>query len=807
MSRLGNSSPIRLIAIAALLLALCWTAHAEETTPNLFQSLGKLFQGKSEAPGVEASPPAESSAAGRNLTRQGGQGGRRVALVIGNGAYKGEDLKSLANPSNDAEDMAVALRRFGFEVLAHKNLNRRQMKDAIAEFGRKASNADAALFYYAGHGIQIKNQNYLIPVDASVRSEADVVDEGINVNLPLEELENARSRVNLVLLDACRNNDFSGRFRGGGSRGLAVPASLPKGTIIVYATDPGNVASDGVGRNGLFTSGLLTAFKGEDLSLDGVLTTASAVVEEKSGGKQTPYVNGPQLVKKNFYFIFKGPTTVQVQAAPAGADPQNEAWKAAQESASVEGYQAYLESYPKGRYAAAARVRLADLKKSGKSGSAPALALPAPAAVEDAETQLWNEVKASGAKEYFDAYLKQYPRGKYIALAKIELKKLDDRDKAQLAREGAERQQAAERERQEAQRAEQSAWEKAKEGATAAAYAGYLERYPKGSYATLAQAAQQKLHREAGERERQQEEERQRSEAARQRREAEKAAGDLRPGKVFRDCGDCPEMVVIPAGSFEMGSPASESGRVVDEDPQHRVHVRSFAAGKFEVARGQFAAFVRETGYDAGNECGIFEGGKWQKRSGRNWQNPGYSQADNHPVVCVSWNDARVYSEWLSRKTKKNYRLLSEAEWEYAARAGTSTARYWGESPDQACAYANVMDATGKSQIPGVTWEAHNCNDGNAYTASVGSFKANAFGLYDMIGNAWEWTEDCWNKDYAGAPNDGTAWTTGECSVGRVLRGGSWFDVPQIARAAFRYRGGSSYRGSSFGFRLARMLP
>ena len=285
-----------------------------------------------------------------------------------------------------------------------------------------------------------------------------------------------------------------------------------------------------------------------------------------------------------------------------------------------------------------------------------------------------------------------------------------------------------------------------------------------------------------------------------------KPVADRRPGEVFRDCADCPEMVVIPAGSFDMGSPASESDRDNDEGPQHRVSVKPFAAGKYEVTRGQFAAFVNATGHNAGNECYTFEGGKAEKRSGRNWQNSGYSQADNHPVVCLNWDDAKAYAAWLSSKTSKSYRLLSEAEWEYAARAGSSTARFWGESPDQACAYANVMDATGKSQVPGVTWEAHNCNDGSAYTASVGSYKPNAFGLYDMIGNAWEWTEDCRNANYSGAPSDGSAWTSGDCS-GRVLRGGSWGNRPQGARSAERVRDGATNRGGSDGFRLARMLP
>jgi formylglycine-generating enzyme required for sulfatase activity len=225
-------------------------------------------------------------------------------------------------------------------------------------------------------------------------------------------------------------------------------------------------------------------------------------------------------------------------------------------------------------------------------------------------------------------------------------------------------------------------------------------------------------------------------------------------GQTFRDCADCPEMVVIPAGRFTMGSPASEAGRSDDEGPQHSVNVKSIAMGKTHITRGQFAAFVNATRYDAGNECHTFEGGKWEQRAGRNWRNPGYPQTDNHLVVCINWNDAKAYTQWLSQKTGKNYRLPSEAEWEYAARAGTTTARFWGDNPDQACGYANLADETAKAQIPGASsWSVHNCTDGYAYTAAAASFKPNAFGLYDMIGNAWQWTEDCWHDNYNGAPD------------------------------------------------------
>ena len=258
--------------------------------------------------------PALACASDANTTPQ-----RRVALVIGNGAYESPELPRLGNPPNDAEDISAALRRFGFDVMARRNLGRKAMKDAIAEFGRRASNADAAFFYFAGHGVQIKNQNYLMPVDATVRSEADVADEGINISYALDELDNAHSRVNIVMLDACRDNPISGKFRGGGGRGLAAPSARPKGTVIVYATDPGNTAADGDGRNGLFTAGILAAFQDRDLSLSGVLTTASAKVETLSGGRQTPYVDGPLLVQKNFLFAAPPEVAPAAAATPPAA--------------------------------------------------------------------------------------------------------------------------------------------------------------------------------------------------------------------------------------------------------------------------------------------------------------------------------------------------------------------------------------------------------------------------------------------------------------------------------------------------------
>ncbi|MBU1480072.1 MAG: formylglycine-generating enzyme family protein [Gammaproteobacteria bacterium] len=277
-------------------------------------------------------------------------------------------------------------------------------------------------------------------------------------------------------------------------------------------------------------------------------------------------------------------------------------------------------------------------------------------------------------------------------------------------------------------------------------------------------------------------------------------------GTVFSDCPGCPAMVVVPAGRFEMGSPDSEEARSDDEGPMHRVRVSAFALGRTEITLGQFAKFVQDTKYSVGDNCRTLEDGKFEMRSGRSWRDPGFPQNSQYPVSCISWNDARAYAQWLSRKTGKQYRLPTEAEWEYAARARTVTARYWGNSPDKACRYANVADMAAKAKITSASfWLLHNCRDGFAYTAPVGRFKANAFGLKDMLGNLWEWTEDSYHDSYDSAPDAGNAWQ-GDGKK-RVIRGGSWNNSPERVRAAKRGRDNPNSRFCNIGFRLARSLP
>ncbi|HXM94378.1 MAG TPA: formylglycine-generating enzyme family protein [Candidatus Dormibacteraeota bacterium] len=277
-------------------------------------------------------------------------------------------------------------------------------------------------------------------------------------------------------------------------------------------------------------------------------------------------------------------------------------------------------------------------------------------------------------------------------------------------------------------------------------------------------------------------------------------------------------MVVIPAGSFTMGSPASEPGRYDEEGPQRRVSIRQFGVGKFDVTRGQWAVFVSATKRETRGGC------FWTGRSGSksdpagSWRDAGFSQDDDHPVVCVTWGDAQAYVRWLNQRTGRRYRLLTEAEWEYAARAGTTTPYPWG--PSASHEYANYGAETCCSPLA-------SGHDRWVNTSPVGSFPPNAFGLYDMHGNVLQWVQDCFAPLYTGLPTDGSAYETvvdlkmtgllsrmtgtSSCSY-RMVRGADWNDPPAMIRSAYRNFGPGpgatlqDYRSTGVGFRVARTL-
>ena len=629
------------------------------------------------------------------------QANERVALVVGNAAY--EHAPPLANPRNDAEDMAALLRRLGFQVTAGLDLTDAAMEDRVRAFSRQARAAKVALFFYAGHGMQVDGVNYLVPVDAQLADEADLPFETVALDLVLKRMGGG---TNLVFLDACRDNPFARGWAGAG-RSTAVGRGLTRvgeaggsGMFIAFATDPDRIAADGEGRNSPFTAALKRHIETPGLEINGLLTEVRRTVLASTGNVQRPWSNSS--LSDRFYFVPGGPSPAAKPAAPALAgdapDPATEAWLQIRETANVQLLERYLADYPSSGYRMAAEARLDALRGQ-----------PFRVVVEPSAAR----VRILNIKPPYRAGMK-LPAGEY----RVE--------------------------------------------ASAPGHERKVETVAHGGTPTAHRMALVKAGREAGER--------------------------------FRDCPECPEMVVVPAGSFLMGSPSHER-----EGPVHQVTVGSpFAVGVYEVTVAEFDSFVDATGHLTGDACiGIVSADRTRNDLG--WRNPGFGQSGSHPAVCVSWEDAQAYVAWLSRVAGERYRLPSEAEWEYAARAGTRTARWWGEGETGQCTHANLVDASA-----GIPWGT-GCSDGHSRTAPVGSFRANAWGLHDVLGNVQEWTQDCWNDSYAGAPTDGSAWERGGCSF-PVLRGGAWSTGPRLIRSAHRGRGAAQTRLNDWGFRVARTL-
>jgi formylglycine-generating enzyme required for sulfatase activity len=575
---------------------------------------------------------------------------QRIALVIGNAAYVDKPLR---NPVNDATDVAAELRKAGFDVKRHTDLSRRGMIDALRQFTTQAQAAQLAVVYYSGHGMQSAGENYLIPTDARINDEKDVRSEGMALRDILGDLDDAKVQKTVVILDACRDNPYQTRSKGT-KKGLARVETAGNATVVAFATADGKTADDGTGRNGVYTTALLGQLRRAPQDIRDLLDeTANAVVRQTQD--QKPKIYGDTGAFKGVYLAGRGVQLASVSPEPTGrpvqSDPEEETWQAAKAANTPAAYDAYLGEYPRGRYASAARIA------RGSALGQSTTTQPTPAQQRPANTSSFTA------------------------------------------------------------------------------------------------------------------------------------------GQVIQDCSDCPQMVVIPAGTFTMGSSGQEQGQAnaaglpkntTDrESPQHSVNINAFALGKTEVTKGQFAAFVAATGHNAGNNCWTLTGTEWKDTPDRNWRNPGFSQSDNDPVACVSWDDAQAYTHWLAQKTGKGYRLPSEAEWEYACKAGTNSTYCGSDNLDSVAVHGRK---------------------GGDKTQPVASKQANAWGLYDMSGNVWEWTQDCGNDDYSGAPSDGSAWTSGNCGQ-RVLRGGAWINGAMGTRAANRAMKTAANRDTSLGFRLARIAP
>jgi formylglycine-generating enzyme required for sulfatase activity/serine/threonine protein kinase len=272
----------------------------------------------------------------------------------------------------------------------------------------------------------------------------------------------------------------------------------------------------------------------------------------------------------------------------------------------------------------------------------------------------------------------------------------------------------------------------------------------------------------------------------------------------FKDCPECPELVLVPAGRGKIGAGEAEKTRETDDLPVRVVTIsRPFAMGRYEVTRDEFAAFVEATGHRAEGGCYSWSESRWVLNPERSWRNPGFPQTGRDPAVCINFRDAQAYVRWLSSRTGKRYRIPTESEWEYAARAGTETSRPWGEDPADACDHANGTDLAALRRPNANEFDYHDCDDGHIYTAPAGSFRPNAFGLHDMIGNAWEWTVDCWTEGPPARAANGRAAPPEDCNR-RAVRGGAWNYTPPYLRSAARLKGAVGVRIYNIGFRVVR---
>ncbi len=768
-----------------------------------------------------------------------------VAVIIGNRHYQGA-VPEVSYAHRDAD----AFKRYVVDALGYDPDNILDLRDAtqaqmVATFGNQASaqgnlwsyldpagGSDVVVFY-SGHGVpgQRDGKGYLLPADADPNvPELNAYPIDLLYS-NLAKLDEAGSVA--VFLDAC--------FSGGSQRGMlienaspvyvtaALPNAVAGAMTVLTAASGGQLASwDTAARHGMFTHHLLDALYGKgDADGDGSVSATEAkryLDRHMTRAARRTYKRNQVaslLGDGDRSLAFSGDTGFGTRPAlgPGGASPgdieelDGVRWAkqrtnlrrgpstehpvagslAAGEEVVVKGQVRGGEWLLVATAQGGEAFVFARLLDDQPPSAHPPPSAPAPARDAALEAAFWESVK-DGDASGFEAYLQQFPSGTFAPLALARLQELvwvpmEKSNRLEAFEEylasnpdGRFAELAVAALRQRVQRASKSALD------------GYLARYPQGA---AAEEARQRaatlvwpslagslrvadfdafLRRYPNSRE-----------AALVPSARAAAVATLASNKgpfdgfveedgiwVGRDCPDCPEMVVVPAGSFMMGSPSHERGRDEDEGPVHEVTMGApFAVGRYEVTFEEWDACARDRGCPRHKDIAKDRG--WGR--GR------------RPVIYMSWGDAKRYVRWLAEKTKKPYRLLSESEWEYAARAGTETAYSWGDAIG-----VNLANCEGC----GSRWD-------DSKTAPVGSFGTNAWGLHDMHGNVREWTEDCWNGSYRGAPSDGSAWLSGNCGV-RVLRGGAWDLIPAVLRAADRDWDATGDRSLYVGFRVARTL-
>jgi formylglycine-generating enzyme required for sulfatase activity len=632
------------------------------------------------------------------------------------------------------------------------------MVRAVEAFTNNITGGDEVVVFFAGHGVQIRNGSYLLPTDIEANSESEVEKTAYELLALTDKISEAKPAFSLVMVDACRDNPLKSKGRNiGNSRGLSA-IEPPKGQMVVYSASRGQQALDRLSDkdpnpNGVFTREFITQMQKPGVRIEDIMRSVQDSVETLARSvnhEQRPAVYNE--ARGNFYFF--GPTTVQV--VPAQQKPDTNAielalWDSVKNATTAVEIQAYLNRFPNGFFSEVARVRIDALGRASveRITAENTLRLAEEARTKEQQRlalEAQNKEKARLAQvaeqKEQERILADQRAQEQERVATLNAQKLAD----ERAKEEAERKVALER----AQRlAAQSEAERLANKPPANLTP------PQTSEAQIAQSEFDRVIEQA------------RLEFLESRLETEKSVQDFinrnTPGSSFKDCETCPEMVVISAGSFQMGSSVSwfsSKKPPENEQPSRNVSVKGFAMGKFEVTQKQWRELM-------GNDPSKFKG-------------------DELPVEQVSWEDVQIFLGKLSSKTGKVYRLPSESEWEYSALAGEQTEYPSGDTIsglNRLAWYKEISDST----------------------EVVGTKASNKFGLFDMYGNVEEWTSDCSNQNYVKAPTDGSPWLEGLCSF-RVVRGGAWSHSVKYLRSKSRHQAHQRSKEDNLGFRVVRDL-
>lgn len=682
------------------------------------------------------------------------------ALVVGVGDY--EHWPDLNGAVRDAEDVKKSLTKMGMTVTALFNPTSEQLKEGLNRlvYGPGREKDRAILFYFAGHGETEALANgeklgYIVPRDAPIPSQDHIgfVDKAISMNQLETYALRIQSKHVLMIFDSC----FSGSVFSS-VRSAPTDISEKSAKDVRQFITAGN-EEEQVPDESVFKRCFIDGIQGEaDFNKDGYVTASelgmyldSAVVNYSKGSQHPQYgkIRDPRLDKGDFIFTVASGASADVSATGGAAGVA-----LLSVEANVPGARIFLDGKKVGETplrnleTAPGKYRLR-VEKEGYE------AYEKPVSLERGRTFTRTVFLSPEAPRKPRLFVDTEPGDAVVRILNI-----------------------------------QPRYERGME-----LEAGrYQIQVSAGGYETRTEW----IDLSPGE-----------DRYLDVRLDREKSAGKTAAypetaglGSVARQMGM--NFVYLPPGSFTMGSPYYEWGRSDFELPHPVTLSRPFYLQSTEVTVGQWRAFAEETGYrtEAERQGGTWfiDGGQWARRPGFNWNNPGYYQMDVHPVSCISWNDAQAFIQWLNRREgTSKYRLPTEAEWEFACRARTVTSRYWGEDLYASCQFANLADQSARMVFPG--WAVVECDDGNAYAAPVGSYQPNGFGLFDMLGNVWEWCQD-WCAPYSpAAQTDPRGASSG---MYRVLRGGSWESMPASARSANRYCFGPDMNNNGTGFRVAR---